>query len=100
MNEAAARSFTAVLALAAAVDNGLRTGALRADMPEPAAHVVVRSEIRQLIFQATDTIMPWDGIQFNTTGQNLLAAALVERRVGNDFQVVYPRELTRRTGTG
>jgi branched-chain amino acid transport system substrate-binding protein len=89
MNDAAAGAFTAVLTLAVAID-----GALSAGAPD-STHV--RAALRQTDLQATETIMPWDGVQFDAGGQNPLAAGLVEQRTGSAFQVTYPRELASRT---
>jgi branched-chain amino acid transport system substrate-binding protein len=85
MNDAAATTFTAVLTLALAIDSA---GAANA------AHIRAALSVIQL--GATEMIMPWNGLQFDTSGQNLLASGLVEQRVGNTFQIVYPRELAAR----
>jgi branched-chain amino acid transport system substrate-binding protein len=37
-------------------------------------------------------IMPWNGVRFNSEGQNQLAAGVVEGW-DDGFRVVYPREL-------
>jgi branched-chain amino acid transport system substrate-binding protein len=88
MNEAAAGAFMAVLTLAVAVDGAIAAGGL-----DP---VRVRAALRQTDLRATETIMPWDGVQFDAAGQNPLAAGLVEQRNGSAFQVVFPRELAPR----
>jgi branched-chain amino acid transport system substrate-binding protein len=85
MDEAAANAFTAVLTLAVAID--------KAGTPDT---TVVRTALRQIDLPATETIMPWDGVQFDSDGQNLLAAGVVEQWVGNRPQIVYPRELALR----
>jgi branched-chain amino acid transport system substrate-binding protein len=90
MNDAAAGAFTAVLTLAVAIDNAVASGAVNSTR--------VRAAIRQTDVQATETIMPWDGIQFDAAGQNALASGVVEQRAANDFQIVYPRELAPRAG--
>jgi branched-chain amino acid transport system substrate-binding protein len=87
MDDTAARAFTAVLTLAVAIDN---VGAA-----DPTG---VRATLSQTSLQATDTIMPWNGVRFDTGGQNSLAAGVVERRVGDRFEIVYPRELAPRRG--
>jgi branched-chain amino acid transport system substrate-binding protein len=91
MNDAAASAFTAVLTLAAAID-----GAIAAGAPDT---VRVRAALRQTDLRATETIMPWDGVQFDAGGQNPLAAGLAEQRNGSAFQVVYPPELAPRAST-
>lgn len=85
MDEAAANAFTAVLTLAVAIDRAGTTDT-----------TVVRTALRQIDLPATETIMPWDGVRFDGDGQNLLAAGVVEQRVGNRSQIVYPRELAPR----
>ena len=86
MNDAAANVFTATLSLALGVD--------RADLiggPGDAARI--RAALRQLSIPASRTIMPWNGLRFDASGQNQLAAGVIEQRVPAGFQVVYPREL-------
>jgi branched-chain amino acid transport system substrate-binding protein len=85
MDDAAARVFTAVLVLAVAMDN-VGTG----------DRTRIRAALSQTILQATDTIMPWNGVRFDPRGQNSLAAGVVEQRVGDGFRLVYPRELAAR----
>jgi branched-chain amino acid transport system substrate-binding protein len=81
MSETAAASFTAVMTLAQAADaarttqpQGLRTSLLSLDVP------------------GDQTIMPWAGIQFDETHQNVLATMLVEQFGGRAFRVVFPRD--------
>lgn len=90
MNDLAAGAFTAVLTMAVAIDGAIAAGGLDT--------VRVRAALRQTDLLATETIMPWDGIQFDAGGQNPLAAGLVEQRNGNAFQVIFPRELAPRAG--
>jgi branched-chain amino acid transport system substrate-binding protein len=82
MNDAAASAFMAVLTVAVAVDAAGGVDPLR-----------VRAALRQVSLQATQTIAPWNGVQFTLAGQNWLADAVVEQRVGNGYQVVFPREM-------
>ena len=42
---------------------------------------------------ATQTIMPWNGIRFDSTGSNQLASSVIEQQTGSGYQVVYPNEL-------
>jgi branched-chain amino acid transport system substrate-binding protein len=53
--------------------------------------------LRQLWLPATATIMPWDGVRFDASGQNRLANALIEQQAGTGFKIVYPRELAEAT---
>jgi branched-chain amino acid transport system substrate-binding protein len=82
MTPAAANGFTATIALAAAID--------AAGSSDPGA---IRSSLRQLWLPATQTIMPWNGIQFDVNGQNQLAAPVIELWGTGGFRVVFPREL-------
>jgi len=82
LSEVAASSFTATLALALAIDNA--KGLTVAD---------IRASVQQLSLSATQTIMPWDGIRFDSNGNNQLAASVVEQRAANGFQVIHPVEL-------
>jgi branched-chain amino acid transport system substrate-binding protein len=82
MTEAAAETFTAVLTLAQAVDSARSLDAQ-----------AVRTALLGLNVPGRDTIMPWGGIRFDQTGQNVQAAALVERITPNAARVVFPQEL-------
>jgi branched-chain amino acid transport system substrate-binding protein len=82
MTDAAANAFTATLTLAMAID-GSGAGEARR----------VRETLRDLWIPATKTIMPWDGIRFDASGQNEMAGGVVEQRGPAGFQVVFPREL-------
>jgi branched-chain amino acid transport system substrate-binding protein len=85
MSEASASSFTAVMTIAQAADaarttqpQGLRTALLSLDVP------------------GDQTIMPWAGIQFDETHQNVLATMLVEQFGGRAFRVVFPHDAASR----
>jgi branched-chain amino acid transport system substrate-binding protein len=82
MTEAAAETFTAVLTLAQAVDSARSLDAQ-----------AIRTALLGLNVPGRDTIMPWGGIRFDQTGQNVQAAALVERITPNAARVVFPQEL-------
>jgi branched-chain amino acid transport system substrate-binding protein len=88
MDSVAAATFTATLSLAIAIN--------QAGKADPAS---VREAMQQLSLAATQTIMPWNGIRFDANGSNQLAAGVVEQRVPNGFQVVYPNELAAMTLT-
>lgn len=88
LTAAGAHAFTAVLALAMALDAAGGTG------PDG-----VRAGLRQLSVPATAVIMPWNGIRFGEDGQNDLAAAVVEQAGGagtsGELRLVYPPELAK-----
>jgi branched-chain amino acid transport system substrate-binding protein len=83
MSEVAAGSFTAVLTLAKAMDDA---GSIEPDR--------VRTALLSLDIPGRDTIMPWNGVRFDTTHQNTGAAGVVEQVDDNDvLRVVFPGEL-------
>jgi branched-chain amino acid transport system substrate-binding protein len=82
MTEAAAETFTATMTLAQAIDAAGSVDAQR-----------VRTALLSLDVPGRDTIMPWGGIRFDQTGENTLAAGLVEQVTATSARVVFPREL-------
>lgn len=82
MTVLAAGTFTATLALAAAVD---KAGAV-----DPAR---IRAALLSGETGAAQTIMPWVGIRFEPGGRNALAAGVVEQLIGGRFHLVHPPEL-------
>ena len=85
MTESAASAFTAVMTVAQAVD------AARSTQPQR-----VRSALLSLNIPGEQTVMPWAGIQFDETHQNVLAQTLVEQFLSRRFQVVYPADASSR----
>ncbi|MEN3308460.1 MAG: branched-chain amino acid transport system substrate-binding protein [Micromonosporaceae bacterium] len=86
MTENSARTFTSVLTLAQAIDNARST--------KPAA---IRDALRALDVRGDQTIMPWDGIRFDATGQNTLARGVVEQLINGQYRVVFPASLASTT---
>jgi branched-chain amino acid transport system substrate-binding protein len=83
MGQTAAGTFTAVLALAKAIDT---TGSV-----DPQR---VRAALLNLAIPGRETIMPWSGLRFDASShQNVAANGVVEQRVGQAFRVVFPNEL-------
>ncbi len=82
MSETAAGSFTAVLVLAEAIDNAGSTDPQR-----------VRAALLNLDIPGRETIMPWSGVRFDASRQNVAANGVVEQWVGQAFRVVFPAEL-------
>jgi branched-chain amino acid transport system substrate-binding protein len=82
MSDIAAGMFTAVLVLAQAIDSAGSTDPQR-----------VRTALLNLDIPGRETIMPWSGVRFDAARQNVAANGVVEQRVGDAFQVVFPREL-------
>ncbi|MEE6263852.1 ABC transporter substrate-binding protein [Plantactinospora sonchi] len=83
MTENSARAFTAVLALAQAID--------AAKSVEPAK---IRDALRALDVPGDQTIMPWTGIRFDDKGQNTGAAGVVEQMIDGKYRVVFPADLS------
>jgi branched-chain amino acid transport system substrate-binding protein len=81
MTEEAASSFTAVLTLAIGINNAASIDARR-----------IRAALLSLDIPGQDTIMPWEGIRFDETHQNVGAASVVEQFVSKAFHAVFPRD--------
>jgi branched-chain amino acid transport system substrate-binding protein len=79
MTEPAAGAFTAVQVLAQAVG--------RAGVTTPAA---LRASLLGLDIPGRSTIMPWEGIRFDATGQNTRATGVVHQRFRDGTRVVFP----------
>jgi branched-chain amino acid transport system substrate-binding protein len=82
MTENSARSFTAVLALAQAINDARST--------KPTA---IRDALAKLDIPGAQTIMPWRGISFDATGQNTGAQGVVEQLIDGRYRVVFPTEV-------
>jgi branched-chain amino acid transport system substrate-binding protein len=82
MSETAAGTFTAVLVLAEAIDNARSADPQR-----------VRAARLNLDVPGREMIMPWSGLRFDGSHQNVAANGVVEQRVGDVFRVVFPGEL-------
>jgi branched-chain amino acid transport system substrate-binding protein len=81
MDENSARDFTAALTLFQAVDEAGST--------EPEA---IRDALQSLDLPADQTIMPWDGIRFDDSGQNELAGGVILQYVNDGYKLVWPFE--------
>jgi branched-chain amino acid transport system substrate-binding protein len=79
MTEEAASSFTTVLTLAIAINNAGSVDVRR-----------IRSALLSLDIEGQDTIMPWKGIQFDDTHQNIGAASVIEQFLNKSFHAVFP----------
>lgn len=80
MSQAAANAFTAV--------QGLAEAASRARSNQPA---LVRTALVGLDLSGRSTVMPWDGIRFDATGQNVQAVGVVQQQLdGGNVRVVFP----------
>jgi branched-chain amino acid transport system substrate-binding protein len=84
MSNIAAGTFTAVLVLADAINAAGSTDAQR-----------VRAALLNLDVPGREMIMPWSGVRFDASHQNVAANGVVEQRVQGLFRVVFPNELQR-----
>ncbi len=82
MTTDAAMAFTTVTILARAI-----TDADSTDREH------VRSALVALDLPGNATIMPWNGVRFDGTHQNALAATVIEQNVDRTFTTIYPRDL-------
>jgi len=81
-NGNSARAFTGVLALADAID---RAGSTKPD--------AVQKALRETNIPGDKLIMPWDGIQFDETGQNKLGAGIIVQVQDGKYVTVWPFKL-------
>ena len=81
MTESAASAFTAVMTVAQAANNAGAVDNQR-----------IRSALLSLAVPGEQTIMPWAGIQFDETHQNVLAQSLIEQFADRTFKIVYPND--------
>jgi branched-chain amino acid transport system substrate-binding protein len=79
MDENSARDFTAALTLFQAIDEAGST--------EPDA---IQGALEQLEVAADQTIMPWDGIRFDETGQNELARGVILQYIDGQYRLIWP----------
>jgi branched-chain amino acid transport system substrate-binding protein len=86
MTENSARSFTAILALAQAINNAGSTD------PEK-----IRTALTELNVSKNQLIMPWEGIKFDSNGQNTLARGVVQQLFGDKYKVVFPDDVATAT---
>jgi branched-chain amino acid transport system substrate-binding protein len=82
MTENSARAFTAVMALAYAINQAKST--------EPAA---IRDALRGLDLPGEQTIMPWANIKFNEDGQNAGAVGVVEQMLDGKYRAIFPADV-------
>jgi branched-chain amino acid transport system substrate-binding protein len=80
MTENSARSFTAILALAQAINTAKST------KPE-----AIRTALLALKVPADQLIMPWEGITFDSKGQNTGARGVVQQLIDGKYRVVFPK---------
>ncbi len=79
MTENSARSFTAMMTLAIAINNA------RSTKPTD-----ILSALEAVNIPAKDLIMPWPGVKFDSSHQNVYASGIVQQVQGGAYKVVYP----------
>jgi len=81
MDENSAREFTAALTLFQAIDE--------AGSSEPEA---IQEAMNNIDVPAKQTIMPWDGIRFDDSGQNELAKGVILQYIDGEYKLIWPFE--------
>ncbi|HEX5494440.1 MAG TPA: ABC transporter substrate-binding protein [Mycobacteriales bacterium] len=82
MTENSARSFTAALTLAMAINNAKSTDPNK-----------IRAALQNINVAGRDTIMPWDGVKFDENHQNSGARGVLEQFLGGAWHVIYPKDV-------
>lgn len=83
MTENSARSFTAALTMFQAID--------RAGSTDPAA---IRTALEKTNILGDRTIMPWEGILFDSKHQNISARGIVEQLQSGSYRIVFPADIS------
>ncbi len=81
-NGNSARAFTAIFALADAIN---RAGSTKPD--------AIQKALRETNIAADQLIMPWGGIRYDATGQNALGAGIIVQIQGGKYVTVWPFSL-------
>lgn len=79
------RTFTGLLTLADAIN--------RAGSTEPEA---IRKALTETDIDGKKTIMPWKGIKFDQTGQNIYGAGILAQIIDGKYHTVWPFDLAAR----
>ncbi|MBC7499844.1 MAG: ABC transporter substrate-binding protein [Herminiimonas sp.] len=79
------RTFTGMLTLADAIN--------RAGSTEPEA---IRKALTETDIDGKKTIMPWKGIKFDATGQNIYGAGILVQVIDGKYNTVWPFDLASR----
>ena len=76
------RSFTGLMVLADAIN--------RAGSTTPEA---IRTALSQTNIAGKNLIMPWKGVRFDETGQNVLGSGILVQMIKGKYQTVWPFEM-------
>ena len=79
MSDVAARDIQALLVLAEAIN--------RAKSTEPQAVVKALSETN---LTQDQILMPWKGVKFDSTGENVLASFVMQQIIKGQYEIVWP----------
>ncbi|GAH74844.1 unnamed protein product, partial [marine sediment metagenome] len=80
-----ARSFTGLMTIADAIN--------RAGSTEPEA---IREALVETDIPADQLIMPWRGVKFDETGQNMYGEGVISQIIDESWHTVYPSEFALR----
>jgi branched-chain amino acid transport system substrate-binding protein len=80
-----ARAFTGIVTLVDAIN--------RAGSTEPEA---IRAALAKTDIKATDLLVPWTGVRFDETGQNVGVRAIIVQLQGGKYWTVWPFEVAAR----
>ncbi len=79
LNDNTSRQVVAVQVLADAINRAAST------KPDDIRRALISTEV-----PGEDTIMPWKGVRFDETGQNVLATPVIQQVTGGIYHTVYP----------
>ncbi len=82
MNGNSARTFTGTLVLADAIN---RAGSTKPD--------AIRKALQETNIPGDQLIVPWDGIKFDQTGQNILGKGITVQVLNGKYTTVWPFKL-------
>jgi branched-chain amino acid transport system substrate-binding protein len=79
LNDNTGREITALIVLADAIN---RAGSMDEDK--------IRAALMATDIPGDQTIMPWKGIKFDSTGQNIAATPVIQQITGGKYHTIYP----------
>jgi branched-chain amino acid transport system substrate-binding protein len=82
MNDNTSRDITALLTLADAIN---RSGTGK---PDDIRKALIATDIK-----GVDTIMPWTGVRFDESGQNVLGTPVIQQVTGGVYHTIWPFEV-------
>lgn len=82
LNDLTGRELTALQVLADALDRAAGTD-----------HEKLREALRATHIDGRETIMPWKGVRFDETGQNVEATPVIQQVIGGTYRTIFPPEI-------